>query len=144
MCILAANIPSIDKISVYLKLGINESNQLTLNRNKGINAEDEAAAFLTKKGYELVERNFRHGRREIDLIVKKSNVLVFVEVKMRTSNAFGYPESFVSEKQAERITEAAEEYQISFGWEGIVRFDIVSIEKIGGQTFIRHFEDAFY
>ena len=107
-------------------------------------AEDKAADFLAKKGYELIARNFRYGRNEIDLIVKKADVLVFVEVKMRSSNAFGYPESFVSDKQAERITVAAEEFQISNDWTGNVRFDIISIEKTQEQTIIRHFEDAFF
>jgi len=70
-------------------------------------------------------------------------LLVFVEVKSRKSNTFGFPESFVSDEQAERIMDAADEYTYSKNWEGNIRFDIVSIET--GLNFkITHFEDAFH
>ena len=77
---------------------------------KGKEAEDMAADFLKAIGYEIVERNYRHRRSEIDLIVRKEKWLVFVEVKMRSSDAFGYPEEFVDYKKAKNIVYGAEQY----------------------------------
>lgn len=111
---------------------------------KGKEGEELAAKFLASKGFEIVERNFRHKHNEIDLIVKKNNWLVFVEVKYRTSVAFGYPEDFVDYKKARNVVDAAVEYQYKINWKGNVRYDIVSVLDIGGQTEVKHFEDAFY
>lgn len=111
---------------------------------KGKEGEDLAAKFLEGKGFEIVERNFRHKHNEIDLIVRKKNWLVFVEVKYRTSSAFGYPEDFVDYKKARNVVDAAVEYQYKINWKGNVRYDIVSVLEMYGQTEIKHFEDAFY
>ena len=111
---------------------------------KGKEGEELAANFLTEKGYEIVERNYRHKRSEIDLIVRKTNWLVFVEVKFRTSDAFGYPEDFVDYKKVKNILEGAEEYTYQIDWRGNVRYDIVAIRNIDGEMEIKHIEDAFY
>ncbi|MFM7859336.1 MAG: YraN family protein [Flammeovirgaceae bacterium] len=111
---------------------------------KGKEGEELAAAFLKNKGYEIIERNFRHQRNEVDLIAKKNNWLVFVEVKYRTSVAFGYPEDFVDYKKARNVVDAAVEYQYKINWQGTVRYDIVSVLEIDGQIEVKHFEDAFY
>ena len=111
---------------------------------KGKEGEDLAAIFLTDKGFEIVERNYRHKRSEIDLIVKKSGWLVFVEVKLRTSDAYGYPEDFVDYKKAKNIIEGAEQYTYDKNWQGNVRYDIVSIRQLNGKQEILHIEDAFY
>jgi putative endonuclease len=107
----------------------------------GSKGENLAAQFLVGKGFEIVARNYRFKHAEIDLIVKREDWLIFVEVKTRTSNAFGEPEEFVDEFKARKIYEAAEEYIFSKDWQGNVRFDVVSV-KIGSETEIEHFEDA--
>jgi putative endonuclease len=111
---------------------------------KGREAEDMAARFLESIGYEIVERNYRYKRSEIDLIVRKDNWLVFVEVKMRSSDAFGYPEEFVDYKKAKNIVYGAEQYTYEKRYEGNVRYDVVAISMKNGEPQIRHFEDAFY
>ncbi len=103
-----------------------------------------AARFLIDKGFEIVERNYRHKRSEIDLIVKKDNWLIFVEVKLRTSDAYGYPEDFVDYKKAKNIVDGAEQYTYDKNWQGNVRYDIVSIRLQQDQTEIIQIEDAFY
>jgi len=65
------------------------------------------------KGFEIIMRNYRHKHSEIDLIVKKNNWLIFVEVKMRSSDAYGYPEDFVDYKKAKNIVSGAESIPIS-------------------------------
>jgi putative endonuclease len=106
--------------------------------NKG---EKLAADFLQKKGFEVVARNYRFKKAEIDLIVKRENWMIFVEVKTRSSSAFGEPEEFVDEGKGYRIFEAAEEYIFSTDWRGHIRFDIISV-KLGREVVIEHFEDA--
>lgn len=111
---------------------------------KGKEAENLAANFLKQQGYEIVARNYRYQRSEIDLIVRKENWLVFVEVKMRSSDAFGYPEEFVDYRKAKNIVFGAEQYTFEHNYEGNVRYDVVAISLRNGKPEIRHFEDAFY
>ncbi|MBN8576473.1 MAG: YraN family protein [Cyclobacteriaceae bacterium] len=111
---------------------------------KGKEAEDLAAAFLVKQGYEIVQRNYRYKRSEIDLIVRKAGWLIFVEVKMRSSVAFGYPEEFVDYQKAKNIVTGAEQYTYDNKYNGNVRYDVVAITIRNGTPDIRHFEDAFY
>lgn len=111
---------------------------------KGMEAERLAADFLQSKGFEILARNYRHRRSEIDLIVKKDNWLIFVEVKMRSSDLYGYPEDFVDYKKTQNIIDGAEEYTYQTDWRGNVRYDIVSIREQLGEREIVHIEDAFY
>ena len=107
----------------------------------GSKGENMAAEFLKGKGFEILARNYRHKHAEIDLIVKRDNWLLFVEVKTRSSSEFGEPEEFVTEFKTHKIFEAAEEYIFSTNWQGHVRFDVISI-KLGAVPEIEHFEDA--
>ena len=103
--------------------------------------ENIAADFLMSKGFQIAVRNYRHKKAEIDLIVKRGEWLLFVEVKTRASVAYGHPESFLHDFQAHRIFDAAEEYIYSTDWQGHVRFDVISI-LLGDPPTIEHFEDA--
>lgn len=107
----------------------------------GKEGERLAANFLMQKGFEVVYRNFRYRRAEIDLIVRREDWLLFVEVKTRSSSAFGEPEEAVTAKKVRMMYDAAEEYIYSIDWKGHVRFDIISV-KLGNPPEIIHFEDA--
>ncbi|MCU0397908.1 MAG: YraN family protein [Cyclobacteriaceae bacterium] len=107
----------------------------------GKQGEDLAAKFLEQKGFRVLMRNYRYKHAEIDLIVQKENWLIFVEVKARSSTAFGQPETFVDLKKGRKIMEAADEYIYSTRWQGHIRFDIISV-KLGEPPEITHFEDA--
>ncbi|WP_109833189.1 YraN family protein [Reichenbachiella versicolor] len=107
----------------------------------GREGESIALSHLYKNGYSLVSQNYRHKHAEIDLIVSKGKLLVFVEVKFRKGDKYGYPEEFVSKNQKKMILQAAENYIFTNKWEGLVRFDIISISVESGLV---HFEDAFY
>ncbi len=106
--------------------------------NKG---ESLAADFLEDKGFEIVERNYRHGKAEIDLIAQRADWILFIEVKTRTSFGFGEPEDFVDDRKISNIYDAAEEWIFSMNWKGNIRFDIISV-KLGAIPEIEHFEDA--
>jgi putative endonuclease len=107
----------------------------------GREGENMAADFLVEKGWQIVSRNYRFGRAEIDLIIRRDDWIIFVEVKTRSSSSYGEPEEFVDEFKARKIFEAAEEYIFATNWLGHVRFDVVSI-KLGDPVEITHFEDA--
>ena len=65
----------------------------------GQNAEQKASAYLKKKGYTILEQNYRYRKAEIDIIATQDDFIVVVEVKARSSSFFGNPESFVSMKK---------------------------------------------
>jgi len=110
----------------------------------GNEGEQFAADFLIQKGFEILARNYRYKRSEIDLIVKKGNWLIFVEVKTRSSSAFGHPEEFVDRRKVKMILEGAENYMYELNWQGNVRYDIVAITMKGTVPEIVLIEDAFY
>ena len=117
-----------------------------MNNKRGIGTrgEDQAVHFLHSNGYEILDRNYRYRRAEIDIIARKNNLIIFIEVKKRADNKFGFPESFVSEEQIKRIMVAAEEYVYQNDWNGNIRFDIISIEGSGDDINITHFKDAIH
>lgn len=111
---------------------------------RGADGEKLAASMLEQKGFVVVERNYRYKRSEIDLIVRRGNWLIFVEVKTRTSDAYGYPEESVDYKKKKKIFEGADYYMHETNWGGNVRFDIVAVNLVNGRPKIHHIEDAFY
>lgn len=106
--------------------------------------EELAVEELEKKGYEIVERNWRYKKAEIDIIARKNNVLAIVEVKTRSSDYFGDPQDFVNSKKIKMLVEAVNEYVVSKDLEVQVRFDIIAIIKNENQLTIEHLEDAFF
>ncbi len=114
-----------------------------LRKTKDIGDEGErfAADYLLAHGYELLTSNYRYGRAEIDLIVQTNNTIIFVEVKFRKNNRYGFPETFVSNDKAERIKNAAEAYVVAHDWNGIIRFDLIAITASSNN--IHHIKDAF-
>jgi len=114
---------------------------MTQEIQTGDMGENLAADYLLSQGFQIVARNYRSRYAEIDLIVKRENWLIFVEVKTRSSNAWGEPESFVSNAKRKLIYDAAEDYIFKTNWQGNIRFDIVSV-KPGTPPEILHFDDA--
>lgn len=106
----------------------------------GKEGEWRAAEYLEKKGWQILARNYRHKRGELDIIGLDKEVLVFVEVKFRKSNDFGFPENFVNEHKIGMLRKTALEYILKENWEKDIRFDIVAIT---GEGDPEHFEDAF-
>ncbi len=77
----------------------------------GKKGEDEACIFLEKKGYKVIERNFRGKNGEIDIIALEQNVLVFIEVKTRTSSQFGTPFEAITHWKLEALIRTAQFYK---------------------------------
>jgi putative endonuclease len=106
--------------------------------------EDQAVSYLKGKGYQILERNYRHQHAEIDLVAQDGKTLVFVEVKTRSNVSFGNPETFVNYTKAKLVMKAAEHYIFAKDWHHDIRFDIVAVTLAGGETRVQHIEDAFY
>ena len=110
--------------------------------------ETEAARMLEKKGFRIVERNWRMGHLEVDLIAENKREIVFAEVKARTST-FGnrMPEENVDEIKRRRMVAAANAYVKYRQIEKNVRFDIIGLlinPETQEITYRCHLENAFY
>lgn len=117
---------------------------MSTNTTLGQQGEKVAEDYLVKQGYELLHRNYRFKRAEVDLVLKKDQFLVLVEVKTRTSRQYGYPEEAVSGRKQEMLFLAADALVEDLNWQQDVRFDIVSIFWHHQTPDILHIEDAFH
>lgn len=107
--------------------------------------ENAAAEYYLAQGFEVLARGYRHGRAEVDLVLRRGDeLLVFAEVKTRSSGQFGTPETFVSERKKELFRVAATHLQEELDWRGDIRFDILALTLLSQGFRIEHFEDAFY
>ncbi|MDQ3292227.1 MAG: YraN family protein [Bacteroidota bacterium] len=107
--------------------------------------EKMAATYLISKGFTVLEQNYRYQRAEIDIIAQKGPLLVFVEVKTRTSNRHGYPEEAITQKKIDLFLLAAEEFVHQLNWQHDIRFDIIAISGFPpAAPQIHHIEDAFH
>jgi putative endonuclease len=113
------------------------------NRQFGQLGEDIAADYLLNKGYKILTRNYRCGKAELDIICEVNKEIVFVEVKMRTTDAIAYPERAVGKSKQRNIRLAAENFLEENQITGSARFDIIAVIK-GRKFEIEHIEDAFY
>ena len=89
--------------------------------------EKAAAELLKRRGYEVVGAGFTARRGEIDLICRRGGDLVIVEVKTRTSEAFGTPAEAVGPRKRRALSAAAAEYRLLSGWKGPIRYAIVAL-----------------
>lgn len=119
--------------------------QIGMNRQqKGKAGEDLAAAMLEKEGYEILERNYRFDRGEIDLVAREGGELVFIEVKARHGDRFGSPEDSVTPAKEEQLKKVAEGYLLEHHLDNqACRFDVVSIAFLGGAPRMRIIRNAF-
>ncbi|THB71149.1 MAG: YraN family protein [Desulfovibrio sp.] len=112
--------------------------------NTGAWGEDAAVEHLRGLGYAILERNWRSGQLEIDIIARHDEYLVFVEVKTRVSGERGTPQEAVGRTKQRRLTAAATQYLSSHDlWESPCRFDIIAVTKTAGGLNLEHMENAF-
>ena len=113
-------------------------------KEKGKEGEELAVSFLAEKGFEIVERNYRFGKGELDIIAREKDFLVFVEVKSRESLEYGLPEEAITKRKMAQIRKIAEAYlaEKSITNENI-RFDVVAILFLNKEVTITHYENAF-
>ena len=106
--------------------------------------EDKACEYLREKGYKILETNWRWGRKEIDIIAKCRDELVFIEVKTRTSTSFGRPEEWVTPRKERSLSIAAAAYLEMQAHPGEFRFDVISLLFVQQRWSVDHIENAFF
>jgi putative endonuclease len=110
----------------------------------GKEGERLAEEYLKKKGYKLVERNYRCSMGELDLIVLDRRVVVFVEVKTRTGHGFGSPFEAVEFHKQHKMIQVAQYFLTEKRLhQRDARFDVVGISWPGGDPVVEHIENAF-
>jgi putative endonuclease len=105
----------------------------------GFLGERRAAKFLKKAGYTIIERNFKCPFGEVDIIARKDDVVAFIEVKARTSDAYGAPRQAVDLRRQKRYLNCAKFYFSGHEVDYTVRFDVIEVLK----REINHIENAF-
>ena len=120
---------------------------MTVNNAKqvlGKEGERVAEQFLKRKGYVVVERNYRCHGGELDLIVLDRRVVVFVEVKTRTGHGFGSPFEAVEARKQQRMIRAAQFFLSQKRLDQRdARFDVVGVSWEGREPVVEHIENAF-
>jgi putative endonuclease len=110
----------------------------------GRTGEAAALAAYETRGYQLVARNWRCRLGEIDLVVRRGDLLVFCEVKARRGGRFGAPFEAVHVSKQRKLRNLAEVFLTSVGGPvSEVRFDVASVTVVGGRSRVHVFEDAF-
>jgi putative endonuclease len=111
----------------------------------GQKGEALTVSFLENLGYSILEKNYRTPYGEIDLITKQNDVIIFVEVKTRSSKTLGPPEISITQRKAEHMRNAAEFYiqqlpEVQIDW----RIDVISVQvnSDGTPPSIEHFENV--
>ena len=114
------------------------------NRETGASGEDAAAEALRRAGYEILERNLRTPLGEIDILALEDEVLCFVEVKTRSSTAFGHPAESVTPAKQAHLRKAAAAVIQQRRWDGPCRFDVVAVTPgADGRMDVEILPDAF-
>jgi putative endonuclease len=111
---------------------------------RGMEGELQAVAYLKREGYEILCRNYRYQRAEIDILAMRLGILVVVEVKTRTDDFYEALSDTVSKTKIARLVRAADFYVRERGLEVEVRFDIIQLTGTPGRYTVTHWEDAFY
>lgn len=110
----------------------------------GKRGEDLAAEHLKKSGYRILQRNWKFGRNEVDIIAENNKFLVFAEVKTRTDELLVGVADIVNREKQRSIILCADRY---INWYNITkesRFDVIIVIFSGNTHRIDHIEDAFY
>jgi len=110
-----------------------------------LKGEEVAAEYLKKRGYEIIAKNYRYNRAETDIICLGNGVLIFAEVKTRSSLSFGLPEESIARSKIKQLVKSAEgfisENPVYENYEK--RFDVIAINAKGNEIKINHIENAF-
>jgi putative endonuclease len=114
------------------------------SHNLGHEGEELAREHLLKKGYKILHRNWKRGKREIDIVAENTDFIVFIEVKTRTDDYHMHPRHAVTSEKQKSIIFAAEKYLEIYNIDKESRFDIISILSDGKSIEVEHIEDAFY
>lgn len=101
---------------------------MTTNYQSGHDAEKRAAEYLEKRGFQIVELNWKTRYCEIDIVAQKDRVMYFVEVKSRKSASFGTGLDYITPKKLKQMRFAAEMWVQNYQWGGDYQLAVISID----------------
>jgi len=118
---------------------------VTIERQRfGLSGEAVAERWLQRHGWRLLQRRFRSGHRDIDLIAERDGTVAFVEVKARRNGEFGGPLEAVNWRKRRELARSASVWIDRHGRSGeSYRFDVIGVIMDGGRVRVRHVENAF-
>jgi putative endonuclease len=110
----------------------------------GEEGERIAEAWLSQRGWRILDRRFRSGHRDLDLVAERAGVVAFVEVKARRGKSFGHPVEAVNWRKQRELARSAAVWIARFGGEKqLFRFDVIGVLMDESGTRVRHVENAF-
>lgn len=110
----------------------------------GKEGERVAVNYMAENGYEILEQNWYYNHKEIDLIAKKDDLLIIVEIKTRTTDDWELPEDSISNAKIRFLVDATEAYIIQNDIDLEVRFDVIAVIPENNEWKIEHIMEAFY
>ena len=116
---------------------------MALHNDFGTQGEELAVDFLRRKGYIILDRNWHSGHKEIDIVARHEDTIIFVEVKARANVFFGNPQDTVTPRKMHLLVLAADAYLRYNAIDLEVRFDIITITGTLEKPYIKHYESAF-
>jgi len=117
---------------------------MSISHDLGHTGEDCAVSYLIQKGYKILQRNWKAGKHEIDIIAETTDFIVFAEVKTRSEDFLVNPTEAVTPDKQRSIIFAADSYVRRNDIEKESRFDVIRIIKKANSLEIDHIENAFY
>jgi len=114
------------------------------SQSLGQKGENQAALYLQKAGYRIRHRNWKSGKRELDIVAENGNFIVFVEVKTRTDDYQMHPLTAVTREKQKSLIYAADGYIQKYNIDKESRFDIITVIAKAEVFEIDHIENAFY
>ena len=124
-----------------------EENALMAEERLGAFGERKAANYLRLHGYRIIDTNCRYRQGEIDIIAKRRDYIVFVEVKLRKNNTYGEAREFVTPAKQQRVIMAAQLWLQTHETELQPRLDVIEVYAPDGvnskKVMINHIENAF-
>jgi putative endonuclease len=114
------------------------------SQSLGQKGETLAIEYLQKAGYKIRHRNWRSGKKELDIVAENNDFVVFVEVKTRTDDYLEHPANAITREKQRSIIFAADGYIQRYNLNKESRFDVITVIVKGETTDIDHIENAFY
>lgn len=110
----------------------------------GKEGEEAAAAYLLANNFQILDRNWRHGKLELDLVCMENGAIVFVEVKTRAAASFGGPEGAITRAKKTRLLKCAMHWlSAKKAWNYPARFDVLCLVGSGKNLSMEHYRNAF-
>ena len=114
------------------------------SQSLGQKGETFAIEYLQKAGYKIRHRNWRSGKKELDIVAENKDYIVFVEVKTRNDGYFEHPVNAITKEKQRSMVLAADGYIQRYNLNKESRFDVITIIAKGEILDIDHIENAFY